>query len=136
MRSIDCIWTVPSSVHHQRGPSMSMRSQWHKMNISSTTVRKDVAGGLEVQILWYEKRSVLPEAGKRMQEWLKENLPEVWEMEVWPPSSPNYSLYDYFVWGVSGLLVNAKPHNKIEGLIQKMKSVMASLDRGTVAKAY
>jgi hypothetical protein len=25
-------------------------------------------------------------AGKRMQEWLKENLPEVWEMEVWPPS--------------------------------------------------
>jgi hypothetical protein len=59
------------------------------MNISRTTVRKDVAGGLEVQILWYEKRSILPEAGKRMQDWLKENLPEVWEMEVWPPSSPN-----------------------------------------------
>jgi hypothetical protein len=64
-----------------------------------------------------------------MQEWLKENLLEVWEMEVWPPSSPNYSLLDYFVWGVSGLLVNAKPHNKIEGLIQKMKAVMGSLDR-------
>ena len=106
------------------------------MNISRTTVRKDVAGGLEVHILWYEKRSVLPEAGKRMQEWLKENLPEVLEMEVWPPSSPNYSLLDYFVWGVSGALVNAKPHNKIEGLIQKMKAVMGSLDRGTVAKAY
>jgi hypothetical protein len=57
-------------------------------------------------------------------------------MEVWPPSSPNFSLLDYFVWGVSGLLVNAKPHNKIEGLIQKMKAVMGSLDRGTVAKAY
>jgi hypothetical protein len=57
-------------------------------------------------------------------------------MEVWPPSSHNYSLLAYFVWGVSGLLVNAKPHNKIEGLIQKMKAVMASLDRGTVAKAY
>jgi hypothetical protein len=106
------------------------------MNISRTTVRKDVAGGLEVQILWYEKRSILPEAGKRMQEWLKENLPEVWEMKVWPPSSPNYSLFDYFAWGVSGLLVNAKPHNKIEGFIQKLKAVMASLDRGTVAKAY
>ncbi len=47
-------------------------------------------------------------AGKRMQEWLKENLPEVWE----------------------------KPRNKIEGLIQKMKVVMWSLDRGTMAKAY
>jgi hypothetical protein len=56
------------------------------MNISRTTVRKDVAGGLEVQIFWYEKRSILPEAGKRMQERLKENLPEVLEKEVWPPS--------------------------------------------------
>ena len=142
MRSIDCIMHMdcPLAANPEefitRGPSMSMRSQWHKMNISRTTVRRDVAGGLEVQILWYEKRSVLPEAGKRMQEWLKENLPEVWEMEVWPPGSPNYSLLDYFVWGVSGLLVNANPHNKIEGLIQKMKAVMGSLDRSTVAKAY
>jgi hypothetical protein len=70
------------------------------------------------------------------QEWLKENLPEVWEMEVWPHSSPNYSLLDYFVWGVSRLLANAKPHNKIEGFIQKMKAVMGSLNRDTVAKAY
>ncbi len=31
-----------------------------------------------------------------MQEWLKENLKEVWEKEVWPPSSPNYSLLNYF----------------------------------------
>ena len=60
----------------------------------------------------------------------------VLEKEVWPPSSPNYSLLDYFVSGVSGLLVNAKPQNKIEGLIQKMKAVMGSLDRSTVAKAY
>jgi hypothetical protein len=99
-------------------------------------MRKNVSGGLGVQILWYEKRSILPEAGKRMQEWLKENLSEVWEMEAWPPSSPNYSLLDYFVWGVSGLFANAKPHNKIEGLIQKMKAVMGSLDMGTDAKAY
>ncbi len=106
------------------------------MNISRTTVRKDLARGPEVKILWYEKRSILPGAGKKMQEWLKENLPEVLEMEVWPPSTPNYSLLDYFVWGVSGLLVNAKPHKKIEGLIQKMKAVMGSLDRGTVVKAY
>jgi hypothetical protein len=49
-------------------------------------VRKDVVGGLELQILWYEKRSILPESGKSMQEWLKENLPEMWEMEFWPPS--------------------------------------------------
>jgi hypothetical protein len=59
---------------------------------------------LRYKFLLYEKRSILPDAYKRMQEWLKENLPEGWEMEVWPPRSPNYSLLNYFVWGVSGLL--------------------------------
>jgi hypothetical protein len=55
--------------------------------------------------------------------------------EVWPPSSPNYSLLDFFLWGVSELLVNAKLRNKIEDLFQKMKVVMGTLDRGTVVKA-
>ncbi len=58
------------------------------------------------------------------------------QKEVWPPSSPNYSLLDYFVWGVSELLFNAKPRNKIKDIIQKLKMVMGSLERGTVAKAY
>jgi hypothetical protein len=42
---------------------------------------------------------------------------------------------DYFVWGVSELKVNAKPHKKIEDLIQMMKAVMGAFDRDTVAKA-
>ncbi len=47
----------------------------------------------------------------------EENLPEVWEKEVLPPSSPDCNPLDYFVWGVSELLVIAKPHkNKIEDL--------------------
>ena len=36
--------------------------------------------------------------------------------------------------GVSELQVNAKPHDKIEDLIPKMKAVMGSLDRDTEAK--
>ncbi len=28
------------------------------MNFSRTAVRKDVTGGLQVQMLWYEKRSI------------------------------------------------------------------------------
>jgi hypothetical protein len=64
-----------------------------------------------------------------MEEWFKQNLPEVWEKEVWPPSSPNYSLLDFFVRGVSELLVNAKLRNRIKDLIQKMKVGMEFLDR-------
>ncbi len=37
--------------------------------------------------------------------------------------------------GVSELQVKAKPHDKIEDLIQKMKAVMGSFDRDTEAKA-
>jgi hypothetical protein len=51
-----------------------------------------------------------------MEEWLK----KVKEKQVWPPSSHNYSLLDFSVWGVSELLVNAKFHKKIEDLNQKM----------------
>ncbi len=38
--------------------------------------------------------------------------------------------------GVSELMVKAKPHNKTEDLILKIKEVMGSLDRDTMAKAY
>ncbi len=37
--------------------------------------------------------------------------------------------------GVSELRVNLKPHNKTEDLVQKIKEMVGSLDRDTVAKA-
>ena len=37
--------------------------------------------------------------------------------------------------GVSGLRANLKPHNKTENLLPKIKEVMRSLDRNTMAKA-
>jgi hypothetical protein len=40
---------------------------------------------------------------KRTQDLLNENLQEVWDKEVWPPSSHHYSILDFFVWGVSEL---------------------------------
>ena len=55
--------------------------------------------------------------------------------EIWSPSSPDCNPFDYFVCGVSELRVNAKSHNKFKDLIQKMKEVMGSLARDTLAKA-
>jgi hypothetical protein len=39
------------------------------------------------------------------------------------------------VWGITELRVNAKPHSKTEDLIEKIKEMMGSLDRDTVAKS-
>jgi hypothetical protein len=70
-----------------------------------------------------------------MQNWLKENLTEVWVEEVWLPSSPDCKPFDYFVCGVSELRVKARSLNKSKDLIQKMEEVMGSLARDTLAKA-
>jgi hypothetical protein len=43
------------------------------------------------------------QARQRTQDWLKKNHLEVSKSKVWPPSSPDYSLSDYFVCGVSDL---------------------------------
>jgi hypothetical protein len=68
--------------------------------------------------------------------WLKEKLTEVWVEEVWLSSSPDCNPFDYIVCGVSELRVKAKSRNKYKDLIQKMKVVMGSLARDTMAKAY
>ena len=70
-----------------------------------------------------------------MQGWLKETFTEVWVEEVWPPSSHDCNPFDSFVWGFSELRVNSKSQNKFKDLIQKIKEVMGSLARDTLAKA-
>jgi hypothetical protein len=72
---------------------------------------------------------------KEMQNWLKENLTEVRLEEVWLPSLPDCKPFDYFVWGASDLRIKAKSRNKFKDLIQKMKELMVSLARDTLAKA-
>jgi hypothetical protein len=60
---------------------------------------------------------------------------EVWDKEIWPPSSPAFSLVDYFACGVSQFRVRAQLHNQTMAQISKIREVMGSLARNTVAKA-
>ncbi len=76
-------------------------------------------------MLWYEKMSIHV-GGRQKDAGMAEGEPPGGVRE----GGLAYIFSDYFVWGVSKLLVNAKLHNKIVGLIQKMKVVMGSLDRG------
>jgi hypothetical protein len=75
-----------------------------EMNIYITNeVRNMVSVDFRFKSIVIRRGKSCSEASKKMQSWLKENLPEVWDKEVWPPSSPDSSLLDYFVWGVFGL---------------------------------
>jgi hypothetical protein len=115
-----------------------MRSLAEEMNITEQLLERwgqrmgQVAGNCQYI---FQKDSVPAHHNKRMHDWLKESLTEVCEEEIWPPSSTDcYS----FVWisvGVSGLRANLKPHNKTENLLPKIKEVMGSFDRSTMAKA-
>ncbi len=59
----------------------------------------------------------------------------MWEKEIWPPSSLDRNPLYYFVWGVFELGVKAKFHYRTKDLIPKIRGVMGSLVRNTVAKA-
>jgi transposase len=69
------------------------------------------------------------------QSWLRENLPEFWEKEVWPPCSPDCNPLDYFVWSVCERDVNKQPHPSLDSLRQKIIDVMGNLNRNMLAKA-
>ena len=49
----------------------------------------------------FKQDGISTQDSKRIQDWLKENLTEVWEEEVCPPSSPTCKPSDYFVCDVS-----------------------------------
>jgi hypothetical protein len=57
---------------------------------------------------------VLAFNSKRTQEWMKVNLPEVWEWEIWPPRVCNP--LDYFVWGIAELQINKASYNTTDSL--------------------
>ncbi len=77
----------------------------------------------------------LPTTARGAQDWLKESLTEEFEKEIWPPSSTDCYSFVWISLGISGLRANLKPHNKTENLLPKIKKVMRSFDRNTMAKA-
>jgi hypothetical protein len=81
--------------------------------------------------LWTLRRTYDRDFGKTNEN----TVAEVYAEEVWPPSSSDFNSFHYFVWGESEVWVIAKSRNKTEDLIQKIKEVMGSFDRDTVAKA-
>ena len=72
---------------------------------------------------------------KKTQDWCRDNLPYFWEKEVWPPSSPDCSPLDYFVWGVTERDVNRSSHNIKQSLITSIMEVFANIPREGIIRA-
>lgn len=72
---------------------------------------------------------------KATQIWLKANVPELWEKEVWPPSSPDCNPLDYYVWSMVEKDVNQHYHTSVDSLKNKIQEVMTNLDKQVLVKA-
>ena len=110
----------PGGAHHKGLPYVHEILCAGEEHFQNNCENNDVRG-LEIQSVCYEKGmktgQFMPEASKTTLDWLKESFSEVWDKEIWPPSSPYCKPLDYFVCGVSEFRVNAKPHNKTAYLI-------------------
>jgi hypothetical protein len=95
-----------------------------------------VSGDLRYTFYALRRGQFLSEASKTTLDWLKESLAEMWEKEIWPPSSPACNPLDYFICGISEYRVNVKPHIITPHPISKIMEVMGSHDRDTMAKAF
>ncbi len=115
-----------------------MRSLAQEMDISEQLLERwcqrkgQVAGNCHYT---FQQDSVTVQNNKRMQDWLNESLIEVCEEEIWPPSSLDCNRFVWISLGVSELRANLKPHDKTKNLLPKIKEVMGSFDRNTMAKA-
>ena len=84
----------------------------------------EVAGG---RPYIYQQDGAPAHTSIKTQDWCRENLPFFFEKEVWPPSSPDSSPLDYFVWGVAERDVNRSAHQSKESLITAIKEVFGDL---------
>jgi hypothetical protein len=73
--------------------AQALRTLLQEMNIEQFYNKRSKNFGVIV----YRRGQSCSETSERTQVWLKENLQEVWDKEVWLPSSPDYSLLNYFL---------------------------------------
>ena len=60
------------------------------------------------------------------QEWLAENFHDHVTPKIWPPSSPDLNLLDYYVWGVGEREANKHAHNIKDTLKTAIGDIMAN----------
>ena len=65
---------------------------------------------------------------KKTQTWLKENLPDFWPKDLWPPNSPDLNPLDYSVWWHVESRACGKPHSNVTSLRAAISKVWKAMD--------
>ena len=62
------------------------------------------------------------------QDSMSENLHDHITPNMWPPSSTDLNLLDYYVWGIVEQETNIHPHNTLDSLKVAITRVMTHMD--------
>ena len=88
------------------------------------------------QRIMFVQDSAPAHGSKKVQKYLKENLPLFFRQDTWPSSSPDFNPCDYWMWSVIEDKSSAAPHNSIRSLETSFKRACRSIkgvkDRGPV----
>lgn len=83
----------------------------------------------------YQQDGAPAHNAKKVQDFLRANVPQFWPKDMWPPSSPDINPLDYYVWSVCERDVNNEPHSTIGSLKLKISKVFVSLDKVKLVRA-
>lgn len=71
---------------------------------------------------------------EKSRRWLKNNLTDFWDKDVWPPFSPDLNPLDYGIWGVMEREACATHHNSLETLKASITEAWDNLSDEFVVK--
>ena len=76
---------------------------------------------------WWQQDSAPAHKSKETQAWLQKECYDFVPFSHWPPSSPDLTLLDYFVWSYVENITNITSHNTRASLITTICQVFADL---------
>ena len=76
-----------------------------------------------------------PRRAKSVAAYLEANFPQVWATGVWPPSSPDLNLLDFFGWGYLQHQVGLARPKDLDGLKLSIRTAVENMPLGMVQNA-
>ncbi|QQP55477.1 Transposable element tcb2 transposase [Caligus rogercresseyi] len=83
----------------------------------------------------YQQDGAPARTSNLVQNWCLENLDMFWSKEFWPPTSPDLTPCDYYLWGVLERDTNKCADNTVDSLKAAIIQAVANLSREQVAHA-